>query len=159
MQSSSIDNPIKISVQAEDFSIDAQYRWLKDNGNQDGAIVTFVGTVRDMNNGKQVQKLCLEHYPGMAEKTLLDIVQKAYSRWTLGKVSVVHRFGDLDLGDQIVFVGVTSKHRGDAFGAAEFVMDFLKTNAPFWKKERTASGEKWVEARSSDQEKTQSWND
>lgn len=147
----------KIQVQEADISVDAEYQWLRDNQNQDGAIVTFVGSVRDMNAGEKVHRLCLEHYPGMAEKTLLNIVEQAFSRWQLGKISVIHRFGELSLGDQIVFVGVTSAHRGDAFHAAEFIMDFLKTNAPFWKKEQTETGDKWVEARQSDEDKTRLW--
>ena len=148
---------IQVQVQAEDFDVSQAYLWLRNNQHQDGAIVTFVGLVRDMNAGEQVEKLCLEHYPAMAQSSLESIAQEAYSRWQLAKVSVIHRFGELDLGDQIVFVGVTSKHRGHAFEAAEFIMDFLKTQAPFWKKEQTTNGMRWVEAKPSDKEKRQSW--
>ncbi|MCY7296412.1 molybdopterin synthase catalytic subunit MoaE [Alteromonas sp. a30] len=148
---------IQVSVEAEDFDVNQEYHWLRENQMRDGAIVTFVGLVRDMNAGEKVQKLCLEHYPAMAFASLQSIAKQATERWRLGKIRVIHRFGELDLGDQIVFVGVTSMHRGDAFAAAEFIMDFLKTNAPFWKKEQTAKGSRWVDAKQSDQDKTASW--
>lgn len=146
-----------IRVQAEDFSVADEYQSLIANNEEDGAVATFCGLVRNKNLGKNVIGLTLEHYPGMAEKALADIVAKARQRWELGRVAVIHRFGALSLGDQIVFVGVTSMHRGNAFAACEFIMDFLKTNAPFWKKERTSDGEHWVAARESDSAKTQSW--
>lgn len=146
-----------IRVQAEDFSLADEHAALTQNNEEDGAVATFCGLVRNKNLGKNVTGLTLEHYPGMAEKALADIVEQARSRWELGRITVIHRFGELSLGEQIVFVGVTSMHRGNAFGACEFIMDFLKTNAPFWKKERTTEGESWVEARESDSSKLASW--
>lgn len=146
-----------IRVQADDFSLADEYQALIINNEEDGAVASFCGLVRNKNLGKNVIGLTLEHYPGMAEKALAGIVAQARTRWALGRVTVIHRFGTLSLGDQIVFVGVTSMHRGNAFAACEFIMDFLKTNAPFWKKERTIEGEHWIEARESDSAKTQSW--
>lgn len=146
-----------ISVQNEDFSVDAQYRALIADNVSDGAVVTFVGMVRDFNDGSDVEGLFLEHYPGMTEKCLEDIVEQAKQRWSLGRVRVIHRVGQLALGDQIVFVGVTGRHRGESFEACEFIMDYLKTQAPFWKKETTTSGERWVEAKQADQQKADKW--
>jgi molybdopterin synthase catalytic subunit len=146
-----------ISVQNEDFSVDAQYRALIADNVSDGAVVTFVGMVRDFNDGSDVEGLFLEHYPGMTEKCLEDIVEQAKQRWSLGRVRVIHRVGQLALGDQIVFVGVTGRHRGESFEACEFIMDYLKTQAPFWKKETTTSGERWVEAKQTDQQKADKW--
>ena len=122
-----------ISVQTQDFSLADEYQLLSE-GTSAGAVVTFVGKVRDFNQGDEVQGLSLEHYPGMTEKALTEIVEQAKQRWSLLQVRVIHRVGDLELGDQIVFVGVSSAHRGDAFDACEFIMDYLKTKAPFWKK-------------------------
>lgn len=123
----------RVSVQAEDFSVDQEYQGLSE-GTSSGAVVTFIGKVRDMNLGDNVVGLHLEHYPGMTEKSLIDICNQAEDRWPLLGVRVIHRIGDLDIGDQIVFVGVSSAHRGAAFEACEFIMDYLKTKAPFWKK-------------------------
>lgn len=148
-----------IGVQTEDFSLAEQYALLCQQNRQDGAVVTFVGLVRDMNQGNQVTGLTLEHYPAMTNKVLADIVVQARARWPLGRVRLIHRVGPLDLGDQIVFVGVSAAHRGDAFAACEFIMDFLKTQAPFWKKERSTDGEYWVEARQQDQHKAGRWDD
>lgn len=147
-----------INVQAEDFSVAEEYQALINNNQQDGAVVTFSGLVRDMNDGELVKGLHLEHYPAMAQASLESIVVQARERWELGRVRVIHRFGSLALGEQIVFVGVSSKHRGNSFAAGEFIMDFLKTNAPFWKKEQTTSGDRWVEAKNKDQKKLQDWN-
>ncbi len=122
-----------ISVQEHDFNVGDEYQLLAE-GTAAGAVVTFIGKVRDMNLGDDVTGLSLEHYPGMTEKSLNDIVAQAKERWPLLKVKVIHRVGDLELGDQIVFVGVSSAHRGAAFDSCEFIMDYLKTNAPFWKK-------------------------
>ncbi len=138
-----------VSVQFEDFSLTDEYDVLSE-GTSVGAVVTFVGKVRDMNLGDNVIGLSLEHYPGMTEKSLNDICEQARRRWNIEAIRVIHRVGDLDVGEQIVFVGVTSAHRGDAFDACEFVMDFLKTKAPFWKKERTTDSVRWVESRESD---------
>ena len=122
-----------------------------------GAVVSFVGYVRDFNDGHEVAGLFLEHYPGMTEKALAAIVREAEGRWPLLKVEVIHRVGDLPPGEPIVFVGCASSHRGAAFNACEFIMDYLKTRAPFWKKETTPEGPRWVEGRHSDQEAAGRW--
>lgn len=146
----------RVSVQFEDFSVGAEYEALA-QGTASGAVVTFVGKVRDMNFGDNVTGLSLEHYPGMTEKALGEICQQAEQRWPLLDVRVIHRVGDLDIGDQIVFVGVSSAHRGAAFEACEFIMDYLKTKAPFWKKERTTEETRWVESRESDAKAAERW--
>lgn len=146
-----------INVQQDDFIVADEYQKLADN-NQDGAVVTFVGKVRDFNEGLGVQGLSLEHYPGMTEKVLSEIEAKAREHWPLNKVTIIHRVGDLTLGEQIVFIGVTSPHRKAAFAACEFLIDFLKTKAPFWKKELTSEGSKWLEAKASDSQISQQWS-
>lgn len=146
----------RISVQRDDFSVGAEYDRLA-QGTAAGAVVTFVGKVRDMNLGDNVTGLSLEHYPGMTEKALGEICDQAEARWPLLDIRVIHRVGDLDIGDQIVFVGVSSAHRGAAFEACEFVMDYLKTKAPFWKKERTTEATRWVESRDSDAKAAERW--
>jgi len=146
----------RVSVQFEDFSVAAEYDYLSE-GTAAGAVVTFIGKVRDMNLGDNVIGLSLEHYPGMTEKSLNDICQQAQQRWPIDRMRVIHRVGDLDIGDQIVFVGVSSAHRQAAFEACEFIMDFLKTQAPFWKKERTTESERWVESRDSDAKAASRW--
>ncbi|MAZ87035.1 MAG: molybdopterin synthase catalytic subunit MoaE [Cellvibrionaceae bacterium] len=148
-----------ILVQEADFDTQQQYQALQQDCPQIGAIVTFVGLMRDFNEGDQVSSLFLEHYPGMTEKVLEDIRQQAMQRWQLNQIRIVHRVGELAPSDQIVFVGVSSAHRGDAFAACEFVMDFLKTQAPFWKREQTPEGSRWVEARQSDDKAADRWND
>ena len=148
----------QISVQTQDFDFAYEYQKLRESNNNDGAIVTFVGLVRDMNLQKSVSSLFLEHYPAMTEKVLNNIVEKARAKWQLGSVSIIHRIGQLKVSEQIVFVGVTSQHRQSAYHANEFVMDYLKTQAPFWKKETTSDGDKWIEAKASDMEKTQNWS-
>ena len=146
-----------ISVQELDFNQQVEYDRLK-NSTKIGAIVTFTGLVRDINEGQDVSDLALEHYPGMTEKCLQDIVQQAQQRWNIIDISVIHRVGQLAISDQIVFVGIASQHRGDAFAACEFIMDYLKTQAPFWKKETMANGEtKWVDAREQDQHALTKW--
>lgn len=147
-----------VSVMREDFSVAEEYDLLA-QGSSAGAVAMFSGKVRDMNLGSNVTGLTLEHYPGMTEKALSDICQQALDRWPLQKVRVIHRIGDLDIGDQIVFVGVTSAHRGASFEACEFVMDFLKTKAPFWKKERTTEACRWIESRASDHKAASRWTD
>jgi molybdopterin synthase catalytic subunit len=146
-----------INVQQDDFIVADEYQKLADD-NQDGAVVTFVGKVRDFNEGLGVQGLSLEHYPGMTEKVLSEIEAKAREHWPLNKVTIIHRVGDLTLGEQIVFIGVTSPHRKAAFAACEFLIDFLKTKAPFWKKELTSEGSKWLEAKASDSQISQQWS-
>jgi len=149
--------PRRISIQKQDFDLGDEVTLLEDKNHDDGAVVTFSGRVRNKNLGQNVKGLYLEHYPGMTEKLLEKIIIEAEQRWQLGRITVIHRIGQLYLGEQIVFVGVTSKHRQDAFSAAEFIMDFLKVKAPFWKKELTEQGESWLEARTSDQNKAQQW--
>lgn len=146
-----------IKVQEQDFNQQVEYDRLKSNTSI-GAIVTFTGLVRDINHGKSVSDLTLEHYPGMTEKCLIEIIEQAKSRWNIIESTVVHRVGKLAISDQIVFVGIASQHRGDAFAACEFVMDYLKTQAPFWKKETMADGEvQWVDARETDQRALTKW--
>lgn len=147
-----------IKVQRSDFNVAEEYQELA-NDNQDGAVVTFVGKVRDFNEGLNVQGLSLEHYPGMTEKVLSEIEATARNNWPLNKVTIIHRFGDLNLGDQIVFIGVTSPHRKAAFAACEFLIDFLKTKAPFWKKELTSDGSVWLDAKNSDGDASQQWQE
>jgi len=147
----------QIRVGAAPFSMADEYAWLS-TSDADGAVVTFTGKVRNHNLGDSVAALTLEHYPGMTEKALQEIVDEARSRWPLQRVSVIHRIGELFPGEEIVFVGVTSAHRGSAFAAAEFIMDYLKTRAPFWKREATEQGDRWVDARDSDHQAAQRWD-
>ncbi len=148
---------MSISVQTEDFDLGAEVATLRAGKPGIGAIVSFVGTVRDMNEGCSVAEMELEHYPGMTEKALHDIVEQAQGRWDLLGVRVIHRVGPLKPQDQIVLVVVSSPHRGEAFAACEFIMDYLKTEAPFWKKEQTPEGARWVDARVSDDEALAKW--
>ena len=150
-------NHVRISIQTADFNLGDEVALLEENNDGDGAVVTFSGRVRDKNLGKNVKGLFLEHYPEMTEKSLENIIATAKQRWNIGRICVIHRIGQLFIGDKIVFVGVTSMHRQDAFSAAEFIMDFLKVKAPFWKKELTEQGESWLEARDSDIEKAKEW--
>jgi len=146
-----------IKLQEEDFSVQAEYDKLRETSSV-GALVTFTGLVRDMNQGKTVTSLQLEHYPGMTEKSLAKIVEEAKSRWHITDCTVIHRVGELTLSDQIIFVGVASVHRHDAFAACEFIMDYLKTEAPFWKKESTADKQSyWLDARESDLTALNKW--
>lgn len=145
-----------VSVQVEDFCVAQEYATLS-SGTDAGAVVTFIGKVRDMNLGDHVTGLHLEHYPGMTEKSLNEICEEANSRWPLLQLRLIHRIGDLDIGDQVVFVGVSSAHRSASFEACEFVMDYLKTKAPFWKKERTDEGARWIDSRESDAKAALRW--
>lgn len=147
---------IQIAVQSQTFDQNAVYHWLSES-HSIGASVIFVGKVRDLNLGDNVSSLFLEHYPAMTEKALREIVEEACSRWQLERVSVIHRVGLLHTGDEIVLVGTASAHRGDAYAANEFIMDFLKSKAPFWKKEQTDQGERWIEARDSDKQALIKW--
>lgn len=147
-----------ISVQTADFDVGAEYAALTANNVEAGAVVVFVGKVRELNLSRQVTGLLLEHYPGMTEKALEEILAEARSRWQLTRCRIIHRIGALGLGDQIVLVGVASPHREQAFAAAEFLMDYLKTRAPFWKKERTQEGDYWVDAQEKDEVSAQRWN-
>lgn len=146
-----------ISVQTEDFDVGAEYSALTAGDVAAGAVVFFVGRVRELNLAREVHSLELEHYPGMTEKALQGIVEEAQQRWRIQRWRIIHRIGCLGLGDQIVLVGVTSTHREDAFSAAEFLMDYLKTRAPFWKKELTAEGAVWVEAQEKDERARERW--
>ena len=148
-----------ISIQQDDFDIGAEYRALVLDDTSAGAVVTFVGRVRDVNLSRDVLGLHLEHYPGMTEKSLQTIADEACTRWKILRYKIIHRVGDLHLGDNIVFVGVSSAHREDAFLAAEFLMDYLKNRAPFWKKELTAQGSHWVEAQEKDAKAAQRWQE
>jgi len=147
-----------VRVQIEDFDTGAEINRLRLTRPDTGAVAAFVGQVRDLNEGADVSTLTLEHYPGMTEKALESIVQQAKSRWEFYDALVIHRIGTLKPLDQIVLVVVTGAHRGEVFAACEFIMDYLKTEAPFWKKEQTDTGERWVEARSSDDDARQRWN-
>lgn len=148
-----------ISVQNDDFDIAFEYQKMRDSNQQDGAIVFFSGLVRDFNQGNDVTGLFLEHYPGMTEKALEKITVQARERWPINRIRLIHRIGQLGLGDQIVFVAVSSKHREAAFDACRFIMDFLKNQAPFWKKETTTQGDVWVESLEKDKSAMNKWND
>ena len=154
-----------ITVQTKDFDIASEYETLRESSPEAGAIVTFTGLVRELTHlheGKQsttrLTAMELEHYPAMTQKALSDIEIEARKRWDIDQVRLIHRVGQLKPQDQIVFVGVSSAHRRETFSACEFIMDFLKTRAPFWKKEITTEGGQWVEARESDDAAAQRWD-
>lgn len=146
-----------IKVQTDDFDVAQVLADLRSNKPQVGAIVSFVGLVRDINDGADVSTLTLEHYPEMTEKALQRIVDEAKQRWDVMDAVVIHRVGTLLPTDQIVLVAISSAHRQTAFSACEFIMDYLKTQAPFWKKETNNQGARWVEARTSDDEAKARW--
>lgn len=146
-----------VRVQNEDFDAGVEIARLRANNPKIGAVASFIGIVRDLNEGATVGSMTLEHYPGMTEKSLASIAEQAKARWTLDDVLIVHRIGTLAPADQIVLVVTTSSHRGDAFSACQFVMDYLKTDAPFWKKEATADGIRWVDSRDSDTRAREKW--
>jgi molybdopterin synthase catalytic subunit len=148
---------VPVRVQTEDFDVGAEIARLRRGNPKVGAVASFVGVVRDLNDGDSVGRMTLEHYPGMTEKAIEAIVAEARSRWDIIDVTVVHRVGELKPTDQIVLVVVASGHRGEAFAACEFIMDYLKTRAPFWKKEDTPQGSRWVEARASDDDAAERW--
>lgn len=148
----------EVRVQTEDFDVAREVETLRQGSSNIGALVNFVGLMRRENDGHQVFSMTLEHYPGMTEKALADIVAQARKRWLMTGAKIIHRVGTLQPGDQIVFVGVTSAHRQAAFQACEFIMDFLKTQAPFWKKEQTSAGAFWVEAKQSDEAAAKTWS-
>lgn len=149
---------LSLSIQTEDFRLQDEYQRLLEEDKLSGAIVTFVGRVRDISADNKIAGLYLEYYPGMTEKALDNILQEAAKRFQINAARIIHRVGQLNSLDQIVFVGVTSVHREDAFAAAEFMMDYLKNQAPFWKKELTASGEFWVEKKDKDRKLFERWN-
>lgn len=146
-----------ISVQEQDFDLALEYTQIRKHSDSDGAIVTFTGLVRELTERGNLKYMTLEHYPGMTEKSLMNICEQARERWPIGSIRIIHRIGKLPPDEQIVFVGVSSKHRKAAFAATEFMMDFLKTHAPFWKKELTTEGEFWIDAKSSDKHKANDW--
>ncbi len=148
---------ISVTVRHGDFDAGTELAALRGADPRVGAVAAFIGTVRDVNDGAGVAGMTLEHYPGMTERSLQAICEEAAGRWSLYGLRVIHRIGALRPLDQIVLVAVTSAHRGDAFAACEFVMDYLKTQAPFWKKEATAGGDRWVQARDSDDDAAARW--
>jgi molybdopterin synthase catalytic subunit len=143
---------VKVSIQREDFDLTAEVDAIRRNDPKIGAVATFTGQVRDVS-------MTLEHYPGMTENSIRKIIEEAQGRWQLMDCTVIHRYGELKPTDQIVLVAVASAHRGDAFAACEFIMDYLKTQAPFWKKEHAEGGARWVEARASDDDAAGRWQD
>jgi molybdopterin synthase catalytic subunit len=148
---------MSVRIQEQDFDISRELAALRGGDKRVGAVASFVGVVRDLNDASQVSTLTLEHYAGMTEKALAQIVDDAKRRWDIYDALVIHRVGTLRPSDQIVLVAVTSAHRGESFAACQFIMDYLKTRAPFWKKERTPEGERWVEARASDEDAAARW--
>jgi molybdopterin synthase catalytic subunit len=146
-----------VRIQTEDFDLGAEVAQLRAHDTRVGAVCVFVGTVRDRNEGDQVASLELEHYPGMTEKSIQAMVQQAQQRFDIHGSRIVHRVGLMHPTDQIVMVAVTSAHRGQSFQACEFLMDYLKTQAPFWKKEVTPVGARWVDARVSDDQALRRW--
>lgn len=146
-----------VRVQTADFDLSAEVAQLRLSNPRVGAVVSFVGTVRDLNDGASVREMELEHYPVMTERALAQIVEQAKARWPIFDALVIHRIGPLQPREQIVLVAVTSPHRGEAFAACEFIMDYLKTQAPFWKKEQTPEGARWVDARESDDSALTKW--
>jgi molybdopterin synthase catalytic subunit len=148
---------VTVRIQTDEFDAGAEMAAIRRGNPAIGAVASFVGIVRDLNEGDRVSEMTLEHYPGMTEKSIEAIVDEARRRWDVIDALVVHRVGVLKPTDPIVLVVVASGHRGDAFAACEFVMDYLKTQAPFWKKERTGEGARWVEARASDDAAAERW--
>jgi molybdopterin synthase catalytic subunit len=147
----------RVSIQTEDFNLSDEVNALRQQDPRVGAVCTFVGTVRDRNDGQSVSTMELEHYPGMTEKAIEAMINEAFQRFDIFGARVIHRVGLLQPLDQIVLVAVTSAHRGESFQACEFLMDYLKTQAPFWKKEQTPEGARWVDARVSDDAALAKW--
>ena len=148
----------EVRIQAEDFDLSQEVAQLRAENAKVGGIVTFVGTVRDLNEGAAVAEMELEHYPGMTEQSIQAIIDQAKARWPIYGALVIHRVGPLKPMDQIVLVAATAPHRGEAFSACEFIIDYLKTEAPFWKKELTPEGARWVDARASDDKALEKWS-
>jgi molybdopterin synthase catalytic subunit len=147
----------RVTIQTGDFDVGAEIAALRGNDPGVGAVCSFIGTVRDRNDGSSVSAMELEHYPGMTEKAIEEMIDEALRRFDIRAARVIHRVGPLQVQDQIVLVVVTSSHRGEGFRACEFLMDYLKTQAPFWKKESTPEGERWVDARVADDAALQRW--
>jgi len=146
-----------VRVQTEDFDVGAEIAELRRGNAQIGAVACFIGLVRDLNEDSRVSAMTLEHYPGMTEKSLENIVALAKQRWSIDDALVIHRVGTLQPSDQIVLVATSGIHRGEVFDSCEFIMDYLKTQAPFWKKEQTDQGARWVDARDSDDQAARRW--
>jgi len=147
----------RVTIQAQDFDVAAEIAALRRDDAGVGAVCSFIGTVRDRNDGSTVSAMELEHYPGMTEKAIEQMIDEAFRRFDIRAARVIHRVGPLQVHDQIVLVVVTSSHRAESFRACEFLMDYLKTQAPFWKKERTPEGERWVDARVADDAALARW--
>ncbi|GJI99857.1 molybdopterin converting factor subunit 2 [Duganella rhizosphaerae] len=154
----SAGDSFQVRIQTEDFDLSTELAQLRAANPKVGAIVNFVGTVRDLNEGASVAEMELEHYAGMTEQSILAIIEQARQRWPVFGALVIHRVGPLKPMEQIVLVAVTSAHRGEAFAACEYIIDFLKTEAPFWKKEQTPAGSRWVDARVSDDVALKKWS-
>lgn len=148
---------MKVTVQTEDFDVSQELKDLRRDKPKIGAVAIFVGTVRDLNQGDEIDSMEIEHYPGMTEKALNDVLDEANERWSLQNATIIHRVGRLKPLDQIVLVATASEHRSEAFAACEFIMDHLKSSAPFWKKEMTPKGGRWVDARDSDEVALKKW--
>lgn len=146
-----------VKIQTADFDVSDEITALRHGNSKIGAVATFIGVVRDLNEDKAVSDMTLEHYPGMTEKAIEEIIGQVRSRWNVLDALVIHRIGKLRPMDQIVMVAIASEHRGDAFAACEFIMDYLKTRAPFWKKEQAGTGAHWVEARETDEIAAERW--
>lgn len=151
------ESAISVRVQRDDFDLSGEVAALRRGDPRVGAVVSFIGTVRDMNEGAAVAAMELEHYPGMTESAITAVAERALARWPIHAASVIHRVGPLQPMDQIVLVACSSAHRGDAFAACEFIMDYLKTEAPLWKKEQTPDGARWVDARVTDDIALDKW--
>jgi molybdopterin synthase catalytic subunit len=149
---------MSVSIQNTDFDLAAELSELRMDRAQVGALVSFVGLVRDFSDSDEIRSIYLEHYPGMSEKALEQIVDEANRRWQLLGVRIIHRIGELRPHDQIVLVAVASSHRADAFSACEFIIDYLKTTAPFWKKEQTEHGARWLDTKETDLQRSARWN-
>lgn len=150
--------PAEVSVQTVDFDLGEEVAALSAGRADVGAVASFVGLVRGRNEGSAVSAMSLEHYPGMTEAALAEILAQARERWSILAARIIHRHGRLQVGDRIVLVAIASAHRGDAFAACEFIMDYLKTRAPFWKREETPAGARWVDARDSDDAAVARWD-
>ena len=148
---------LSVSIQTEDFDIGQEHQALRMQDERVGAVCSFLGTVRSQSDGQAVSAMALEHYPGMTEKAIMAMLNQAQDKFDIHAARVIHRIGDLMPGDQIVWVGVASAHRGQSFQACEFLIDYLKTQAPFWKKEQTPNGARWVDARVSDDDALARW--
>ena len=148
---------LRAAIQQEPFNAQSETARIRDFSDKIGGIVTFLGVVRDLNEGNEVQSLFLEHYPGMTERQLEEIARAACDKWDVLAISIIHRIGNLYPNDEIVFVGVGGEHRAEAFMACEYIMDYLKTNAAFWKKEQTVDGSRWLVTRDNDLKATNRW--